>query len=519
MSASAACLESSEEISLGNVTYAAAFTVSIRSDELRPSSPLFSVVAGSIEEDLGALATEQLSGVVGLTAEQLAAISPYLDVGTVKGGVLREDEDECEVGLDRTRGVVWSKIPLSATLHTSDDPPRTIDTAPPLSHPTLEAPLSEKTCESVRRQLTHLGGVEPIAEGAVIGGTPRTSDSEAPNSLPELSRVVGLADGRVVALGRKDLFVLRPGEVFSPEGASWLPVPPAPITIRGKRLEAEGFGVGLDARDPDDLQVIVVAAYVLDNSGVRGAYFRTELGPEGFRRPLELVVTSTDALRDVAIDPSGRVLAVGEAGTILTANSARERPIESRTENVGMRRVVFTGSEETEYAIAAGNGVLLGDPRAGFRFYSLGADAIRNVAAAITEEGLEIWVLSSEGKLLVRRAGADDFVEAGRADLSSTASPCATAPDPCGHFRLESRPSDLGVIARDGERFVLVAPRQCGGPLMVRMSDGCGVVLGIPPESIRFPASVSALEVAQNRVLVVGGAARVYEIPLSDLTD
>lgn len=365
----------------------------------------------------------------------------------------------------------------------------------------MRVPEDLTRCVETARTLTPFGArlsmFEPIS--SVLGhafADARISDSER-EAWTTLGRAAWIEDDRAVSISRRAAFLFHRGRDFIDDErhvflASRFEDPAAPGRV------FEPVEIALDPRSPVQgrARVVILLLHRLPDASVDSrTLVELWIDPSGFAEPRILATTDHD-IQDILFEPSGRFIAVGEAGLVLfidpDSGQVTERTLELDTRLLW--KLLLTGEPERPHIVfTRGSALFLGDlehPSRGLFVPSQRGSFAEAVAGA--------WLprLGQEGQVLVSTYDSGyylyDLAEGwrpGHFDAPESARPCAGSLRDCGRPSFE-------------DRFLDFAQTDSG--TLLTFAQGCKTVFELDPrkrcvEPVLAPEETSA-ERATTRV-------------------
>ena len=337
---------------------------------------------------------------------------------------------------------------------------------------------------------------------------------------PAFRRIIRMDDDRVLAMSRRFVFVVTPGQTF--DASSYVPGRPGsviPVQLMAGSTTAVARAEGLAVGAPADPRTVVVVGSV---DGV-GRVWELTLSADG----LEFVGTATVVggpspmpfLTDVTIDPEGNAVAVGDLGALLfrrpgeAAFTGSAQLPSSKT----ARRVIATGDAQRPHLTSTDDGqVHHGNLLTGAitrRDISDGLNSVHAYGMAAADAGHELWLSAWKG-MVFRRGHHGDWQRFALHAPPELAA-CSTSERLRSGYLVDDHIMD---VALDGVYAYLIL-EQCNAVVRVRRSDLC--VSFIP----RGDERVSALldDMPKNESLSYDGArltvgaedGRLYELEVT----
>lgn len=465
---------------------------------------------------------------VGFSAEALASVVPDFAADRLDEAVLEPGVETCQPErLDELSLLAYARIDRRATMmQLGADGTWTSTGAherPWVDHHRIALPFDPALCLASKSPPT----VRPFGDqaellqaGTTIGGRPIGTLAVQDVELLDGDKVVSYVDGFFLLFERGAPFVgddrhgvaLRAVLPAVPEG-TWV--------ITGLSVDRS------PAAPTQGWRVLASAAALRSARWIAGAVLEIEIDAGGIGMARTATGPYSEGLSSVVVDPSGRIVVVGERGLVLTASSARGAWSSFRlNDSTGqLNRVAFTGDRGRPHFVGTLDGlVLLGDASRGAasfvrEYLEPGNQSSTEVTAVALHElspgRAELYAATySDG--LYRRSPEGEWSRVAL-DVALEARGCGGAPSDCGRRTYSEAPEDLTLTERG---TIVFMPEFCTAIFEHDRRGGCGRPIPLQAGTIQNTPSTQPRERfiglgrLGDRIVITGTRGRVLELEL-----
>ncbi|MCC7383020.1 MAG: hypothetical protein IT384_14370 [Deltaproteobacteria bacterium] len=465
---------------------------------------------------------------VGFSTEALASVLPTFAADRLDEAVLEPGVETCQPErLDEPSLLAYARIDGRATVmqlgadgawtSTGAHQRRWVD------HHRIALPFDPALCLASKSPPT----VRPFGDqaellraGTMVGGQAIRTLAVQDVELLDADKVVSYVDGFFLLFERGAPFVgddrhgiaLRSVLPAVPEG-TWV--------VTGLSVDRS------PAAPAHEWRVLASAAAQRGARWIAGAVLEIEIDAGGIRSTRTATGPISEGLSAVVVDPSGRIVVVGEHGLVLTATSSRGDWSAFRLDDSTgqLNRVAFTGDPARPHFVGTLAGlVLLGDAgRGAASFVREHLEPGNQSSTVVTAVSLhevsagraELYAATySDG--LFRRSPEGEWSRVAL-EVAPEARGCGGAPTDCGRRTYSEAPEDLTLTARG---TIVFMPEFCTAIFEHDRRGGCGRPIPLQPGTIQNTPSTqprerfNALGSLGDRIVISGTRGRVLEVEL-----
>lgn len=437
------------------------------------------------DEDLFAL---------GFSAEALGARHPRIDLSSSVSLRLEPVSSDCAEGEfedDHTLRIPVSAVEFEAQRLDEADrwspTPRAAELGAQLS---LQVAYDDdRPCPGPKLGMTAFAAERvAIPDGTVLEGEARFRDvARDQHAFFNFSDLGFVDEDHLVAATFSRIFFFTRGDAFDPTRIyrPELPLVPAP----GREIQLNAF-----ARDPRSEGGPRTRFLVAYGSSLRGG---SDPAPRGAIREISFdstghmeVGTATQTshgLERIAIDQTGRFVAAGEGGFVVTGHVDRgvEEAFFLPERDPATDDVLVSADPEFPFVVVSDAsrvfGIVPGQGLAGSRLLGPDLTLITSSSNAVwtkPDQSVEIWMSTfNDG---VRRRAGDEWNDVSF-ELPAYAQACGATEPRCGQRRFDQALRTM-VPLEDGR--LLLGPFKCSGVVLLSPDSSCTDVLGFPGEAL-----------------------------------